>query len=170
MNNYSLPEALSSAFHVRKLAYADLDDIFGLCCKNEIFYRFHPPVVTFESILEDMQALPPGKTYADKYYIGFFREDRLVAVMDLILDYPKAGIAFIGFFMMNMDFQGRGIGTLIIHQSLARLATLGYRSVQLGIDKGNPQSEAFWTKCGFVKTGRELPNEISAYVYMEHAL
>ena len=165
-----LAEGFSSDFHVRKLGKADLDDIYKLCCKNVIFYQYHPPFVTRESILEDMKALPPGKTYADKYYIGFFQKDRLVAVMDLILDYPRAGIAFIGFFMMNMDFQGRGIGALIIRQSLACLTAMGYKNVQLGIDKGNPQSEAFWTKCGFVKTGREIPNEISAYVYMEHPL
>ena len=149
MNNYSLPEALSSAFHVRKLAYADLDDIFGLCCKNEIFYRFHPPVVTFESILEDMQALPPGKTYADKYYIGFFREDRLVAVMDLILDYPKAGIAFIGFFMMNIRYQGKQIGSSIIGEVAQYLKDAGKRAIRLAIDKANPQSTHFWKKNGF---------------------
>ena len=38
----------------------------------------------------------------DKYYLGFFAGDELVAVMDLILNYPKADIAFIGFFMMNV--------------------------------------------------------------------
>ena len=170
MDNYSLPESLSSVFHVRKLKETDMDDIYGLCCKNEVFYQYHPPFVTRESILEDMEALPPRKTYADKFYVGFYRESELVAVMDLILDYPRPGTAFIGFFMMNMDLQGRGIGTSVIQQNLSCFKGLGYKSVQLGIDKGNPQSEAFWTKCGFVKTGREIPNEISAYVYMERSL
>lgn len=90
--------------------------------------------------------------------------------MDLILDYPREQMAFIGFFMMNMDHQGRGVGTHIIGECAAYLAELGCRRLQLGIDKGNPQSEAFWTKNGFLKTGREIPNEFSAYLYMERAL
>ena len=31
----------------------------------------------------------------DKYYIGFFKRDKLIAVMDLIMDYPKKKTAFI---------------------------------------------------------------------------
>lgn len=29
------------------------------------------------------------------------------------------------------------------------LKAVGYREMQLGVDKGNPQSFAFWTKNGF---------------------
>ena len=31
----------------------------------------------------------------------------------------------------------------------ASLKAVGYREIQLGVDKGNPQSLAFWTKNGF---------------------
>jgi len=72
--------------------------------------------------------------------------------------------------MMNILYQGKAIGTGIIQDCAAKLAGLGYDAIQLGIDKGNPQSEAFWTKCGFQKTGREVPNELSSYVYMERFL
>lgn len=161
---------LSTRYSVRRLEKEDVNIIFDLCCKNEVFYQFHPPFVTKESIWEDIDALPPGKTYGDKFYIGFFDGDPLVAVMDLILNYPQERVAFIGFFMMNMDYQGRGVGTGIIQECTAYLAILGYRKVQLGIDKGNPQSKAFWTKNGFQLTGREVPNDFSAYLYMERTL
>lgn len=161
---------LSAKYSVRKLEKDDVDIIYNLSRENLIFYQYHPPFVTKESILEDIEALPPGKTYDDKFYIGFFDADALVAVMDLILDYPQKKIAFIGLFMMNMDFQGRGVGTGIIQECAAYLAVLGYEKLQLGIDKGNPQSEAFWTKNGFRLTGREIPNDFSAYLYMERAL
>lgn len=36
--------------------------------------------------------------YADKYYIGYFEGEKLVAVMDLILNFPNKETAFIGFF------------------------------------------------------------------------
>ena len=36
--------------------------------------------------------------------------------MDLIIAYPDANMAFIGLFMMDSDYQGKGIGSLIINQ------------------------------------------------------
>lgn len=155
---------LSSAFTVRKLTTEDIGLIYDLCSKNEIFYQYHPPFVTKESILEDMAALPPGKGYKDKFFIGFFENGALAAIMDLILGYPAEDIAFIGLFMMNLDYQGKGIGSKIMMESTRYLQTLGFQKVRLGVDKGNPQSNAFWKKNGFAVIGK---NE---YILMELTL
>ena len=96
-----------------------------------------------------MKALPPGKSYDDKYYIGFFENDSLVAIMDLILYYPTKGIAFIGLFMTNIQYQHKGIGSNIISEITMSLKSLGYRKIRLGVDKGNPQSYSFWSKNNF---------------------
>ena len=101
----------SGCYDVRKLDQRDIELIYGVSCKNKQFYSYHPPFVTRESIQEDMCALPPGKSGEDKYYIGFFDGDALVAVMDLILAYPAEDTAFIGLFMMNAEYQKRGIGS-----------------------------------------------------------
>ncbi|MDD6525823.1 MAG: GNAT family N-acetyltransferase [Firmicutes bacterium] len=140
---------LSKTFYVRKLDKDDIELIYDLSCKNHIYYQYHPPFVTRESILDDMKALPPGKSYDDKYYIGFFENDSLVAIMDLILDYPTKGIAFIGLFMTNIQYQHKGIGSNIISEITMSLKSLGYRKIRLGVDKGNPQSYSFWSKNNF---------------------
>ena len=140
---------LSKTFYVRKLDKDDIEMIYDLSCKNHIYYQYHPPFVTRESILDDMKALPPGKSYDDKYYIGFFENDSLVAIMDLILDYPTKGIAFIGLFMTNIQYQHKGIGSNIISEITMSLKSLGYRKIRLGVDKGNPQSYSFWSKNNF---------------------
>lgn len=79
---------LSKKFCVRRLVEADIDMIVEMCSKNENFYKFHPPFVTPESILQDMNSLPPDKTHDDLYYIGFFENNTLIAVMDIVLGYP----------------------------------------------------------------------------------
>ena len=140
---------LSKTFYVRKLDKDDIELIYDLSCKNHIYYQYHPPFVTRESILDDMKALPPGKSYDDKYYIGFFENDSLVAIMDLILDYPTKGIAFIGLFMTNIQYQHKGIGSNIISEITMSLKSLGYRKIRLGVDKGNPHSYSFWSKNNF---------------------
>ena len=140
---------LSARYAVRRLTEDDVEMIYDLSSGNSVYYRYHPPFVTRESILEDMAALPPGKGYDDKYYIGFFDGAVLVAVMDLILDYHEAGVAFIGFFMTDVKYQGNGIGSGIISDTAAYLKSLGYVEIRLDVDKGNPQSFAFWTKNKF---------------------
>ena len=96
-------ERLSSKFAVRYLTSDDVDIIYNLFAKNKLFYKYHPPFVSRESILEDMNALPPGKEARDTFYIGFFEKENLAAVMDLTLDYPKEKVAFLGLFMMDRN-------------------------------------------------------------------
>ena len=141
--------SLSKFFVVRNLTINDVDTIYDMMRKNEIFYQYHPPFVTKESVVEDMEALPPNKSYDDKYYIGFFENDSLVAIMDLILGYPTEEIAFIGLFMTNVQYQNKGIGSNIIRDTCDYLNDLGYKKVHLGVDKGNPQSYSFWLKNSF---------------------
>ena len=157
---------LSAEYFVRKLHDGDIDRIYDLSKENTIFYRYHPPFVTKESIAQDMNALPPGKGYDDKYYIGFFKKDKLIALMDLICDYPEEKVIHIGLFMIDPAFQGKGIGTSIIGECLTYWKSLGYRKVRIGVDKGNPQSSAFWSKNSFVKTNEEHQH----YVLMERSL
>ena len=161
---------LSRQFAVRYLHPEDMAAVYEVLRHNTIFYQYHPPMVTIESIREDMQALPPGKGYEDKHYIGFFQEGTLIAVMDLIVHYPRQGTAHVGFFAMNVDFQGKGIGTAIISDSIAYLARLGFEKLRLGIDNGNPQSKGFWMKNGLTWNGKEIPNDFSSYLIMERTI
>lgn len=161
---------LSSQYTICDLLPADAEMVYDVLKKNTIFYEYHPPMVTVDSIIEDMEALPPNKGYEDKHYIGFFQKNTLVAVMDLIEHYPQHGTALLGFFAMNASWQGQGIGTAIISDSLAYLEQLGFRKVRLGIDKGNPQSKAFWLKNGFAFTGEEYVSDGSTILVMERSL
>ena len=161
---------LSDRYTIRDLLPQDADMIYEVLKNNTLFYKYHPPMVTAESILEDMEALPPNKGYEDKYYIGFFDEGTLVAVMDLIEHYPNPGTALLGFFAMNANLQGQGIGTEIISDSVAYLAQAGFKKIRLGIDKGNPQSKAFWLKNGFTFTGEAYESDGSTILVMERKL
>ena len=161
---------LSGRFSVRRLTAADAAAMLALAEKNTVYYRYHRPGASLEDMREGLTALPDGKTAADKYYVGFFDGETLAALLDLVLDYPDAGTAFIGLFMLDTAYQGHGIGSEILSEAAALLARSGCRKLRLAIDKGNPQSEAFWTKNGFALTGEEYPNDFSAYLPMERIL
>ena len=161
---------LSGKYAVRELTEEDADIIYELCAGNPMYYEFCPPFVTRESVLDDMTALPPGRTFEDKRYVGFFRENRLAAVMDVVFNYPDSHTAYIGFFMMSRAEQGKGTGTEIVNESFHFIRNQGYRFVRLAYAKGNPQSEAFWKKNGFAKTGAEVDKGDYIAVVMQRSL
>ena len=63
---------------------------------------------------------------------------------------PEKNTIFIGFFMCDASIQKCGFGTELINELVEYIRTLEYKAVQLAWVKGNPQSEHFWIKNGFV--------------------
>ena len=144
---------ISDRYHVRMLHADNIAEVYGLCSKNDLYYQYCPPFVTEQSILDDMNALPPNKEMRDKYYLGFYDDKKLIAVIDLIIAFPNESTAFIGFFMTDVSVQNHGIGSRIIHDLCAYLVCNGFTAVRLGWVKGNPQAEHFWHKNSFQETG-----------------
>ena len=162
---------LSGTYAVRHLTPEDVDTVCALCRRNTQYYRYcgSGRTATAEDIRQDMQLLPPHTTPEQKYYIGFFDGAALVAIMDLIRGYPDDDTAFIGFFMLDIGLQGRGVGSALIAEALDYLRTLGCRRCMLGIDKDNPQSNHFWRKNGFQIT-REVQQERGVILVAEKRL
>ena len=160
---------ISKAYSVRRLGEDDVDLILALCRENTLYAEYCGKAIDRELIEHDIRVTPPGIPMEQKYYIGFFEGNKLAAVMDLIDGFPDSGCAFIGFFMMNIALQGRGIGSSIILEVLSCLKGLGFERCRLGIDKGNPQSNHFWKKNGF-EVIREVALESGAVLLAERQL
>ena len=140
---------LSEKYITRILTPSDIELILDLVQKNMQFYKYTEAKPIRKQILRDMSATPPRTDPSDKYYFGFFDGDVLVAIMDLVEGYPTKDIAYIGFFMMNASYQGKGEGSDIVNRVLSYISSTGAKAVHLAIDKGNPQSTRFWQKNGF---------------------
>ncbi|MBR4548846.1 MAG: GNAT family N-acetyltransferase [Oscillospiraceae bacterium] len=149
---------LSSHYEIRRLGDPDADSILELCEGNTQFYQYCEAKPSREQVLHDLHITPPGIESSGKYYIGFFQEGVLVAVMDLIDGYPEPDMAFIGFFMTRKELQGRQIGSMIIRETAVFLKTVGKTAIRLAIDKDNPQSTHFWTKNGFFVIREHIRN------------
>ena len=140
---------LSRRYSVRLMSDSDANDMFEFCRQNTQYYQYCGRQPSLELVLSDLHITPPGIDPSDKYYIGFYQKDTLIALMDLIDGYPEPGTAYIGFFMVNKAYQGQQLGTSIIRDTAAYLKAAGKTAVRLGINKGNPQSTHFWKKNGF---------------------
>lgn len=150
----------SDRYTVRRIEKDDLSIVYDLCRKNSLYYDYCPPAVTEQSIVDDMNALPPNKSSDDKYYLGYFDGKQLIALMDLIMQYPDDTTAFIGFFMTDVSVQHAGVGSRIIDDLCSCLKNINISKVRLGWAKGNPQSEHFWRKNSFhdIGTTYNTPN------------
>lgn len=161
---------LSFHYDVRRFTEEDVSDIYELCKGNPTYYHHMKMEPTCENIKSVLTELPPGVTMKDKFFLGFYRERELIAILDLITGYPDAETAYIGWFMMKKALQGKGIGSQMIGEILCCLKTAGFQCVRLGYVKGNPESEGFWRKNGFLPTGKESKTESYTAVIMQRPL
>lgn len=166
--NFKIQE-LSSLYRVRKLTKKDVSIILKLAQTNPYYYKCVPPVVTAESVEKDMKALPPNTTVKDKFYVGFYKDKELVAVLDLIFNYPNSNSIFIGFFMMHKKYQRKGIGSQIVQEILSHIPT-PYTEAHLGVASKNEIAKNFWQKNGFDFTGKEYQQPLYNVQMMKREL
>jgi len=161
---------LSTRYRIKKMGEEDASIILNLEYGNPLYFEYCPPEPSIATVLNDLKALPDGKNYDDKFYIGFFNNDSLVAIMDFIVSFPEEDTIFIGLFMMDIKESGKGKGSAIINEILTEFRREGYKKVRLAYMKGNPQSRRFWEKCGFTETGIEKENNHGIAVVLEKIL
>ena len=140
---------LSHCYAVRALREPDAEAVLRFCKRNELYYQYCGMEPTLEQVRSDMMLLPEGVEPARKHYVGFYDGERLVAVLDFIEAYPDPQSAYIGFFMMNADLQGRGTGSAIIGEVAGSFKSMGVKRLRLAIARDNPQATHFWFKNGF---------------------
>ena len=76
---------LSTKYRIKKMEKEDISGILNLEYGNPLYFAYCPPKPCRETVLNDLKALPEGKSREDKFYIGFFENDSLIAIMDFIL-------------------------------------------------------------------------------------
>lgn len=151
-------QSLATNYDVRKITEADITAVYRLCKSNKRFYRYLGHIPTRESLTAIISDVPSGVSLSDKYFVGFYKDERLIALMDLITGYPESDDAFIGWFMVDGQMQRQGIGSQIFADVRAALKGINYDYVSLGLVKENQEAISFWENQGFKATGEEQNN------------
>ena len=149
-------QSLGTTFDVRRLTEADITDIFQLAKTNGRFYRslgIRPSKSRLTEIISDV---PAGARPADKYFVGFYDDEgELAAVLDLICGYPESDDAFIGWFMVDANLQGQGLGSGIFADVRASMKAQGFDHLELKCPKARESAIKFWVEQGFEPSGNE---------------
>ena len=159
-NGAPLPDIqmLSTEYDVRRIEEKDIGDVYKLCKSNEKFYEYLGAVPSSESLTEVISSLPESATAENKYFVGFYDKDKLIAVLDLIAGYPESDDAFIGWFMVDGAVQRQGIGSRIFADVRAAMKGQGYDYISLDCPEAHEESLAFWKTQGFKPTGEKKEN------------
>jgi RimJ/RimL family protein N-acetyltransferase len=163
-------KCLSSRYMIKQFTKEDVSSIYELCIENPIYYEYMKSVPTFENIKDTLTELPPNISLDKKYFVGYYENNQLIALLDIITGYPNEQIVYIGWFMMRKELQGTGIGSTIIEEALSYFKEKKFQAVQLGYVKGNKQSEGFWRKNKFYPIGREKDTNDYTVVVMQREI
>ena len=160
-------QSLGTSYDVRRLDETDISDVVLLARTNRRFYRtlgIKPPRARLTEVVSNV---PEGSPDAETYFVGFFDDDNyLVAVLDLICGYPEQDDAFIGWFMVDANLQGQGVGSGIFADVRASMKAQGYDHLELKCPKASESARSFWESQGFEEHGAEEFNGTYAVISM----
>ena len=156
-------QSLGTAYDVRRLTAADVADVYGLARTNRKFYEALGTHLTVDGLTDVISRVPEGAGANAKLFVGFFDPvddgyQELVAVMDLIMGYPEAKTAFIGWFMVDAALQGQGIGSDIFADVRASMSAQGFTAMELACPANDEGARAFWEAQGFAASGEAYYN------------
>jgi L-amino acid N-acyltransferase YncA len=71
----------------------------------------------------------------------------------LVADWPQRGCAIIAYVITRPTHKGRGVGRMLVQQSMHSLQSAGYAEVRAVITEGNGPSEQLFKRLGFMRVG-----------------
>lgn len=123
--------------------------------------RINESDINSKSIMSEIKKLPESMDDKDKQYVGFYENDDLVAVMDLVPGNTKDDAVTIGWFMVDEPLQGQGIGSRIFADVRAAVKGEGYNALSANCEPDNKTGISFLNAQGF-KTSSESVTHLKA--------
>ena len=148
-------QSLSTVHQVRHITKEDISDVYSLCKSNQKYYKNRNTAPTVESLTEIISRVPESTVKSNKYFVGFYENETLISVLELITGYPESNDAFIGWFMVDGHHQRQGIGSQIFADVRAAIAAQGYDLLSLSCEMENEDAICFWKAQGFKEVSRD---------------
>lgn len=145
--------SVENGYFIESLSADDLTPVEALCKSCSDYYILHNGLLPqSEHVKEIFLALPPGKSYKDKFVLGIYNSKRcLVGIIDIIMDFPDCGEWMLGLLMIEPEERNNGLGKLA-HESLVKWGvSLGAKSFRIGVISDNIKGIKFWSNLGYVK-------------------
>ena len=104
--------------------------------------------------MRDMTVLPPSVAQEQKIFSIIYYDQKPIAVMDYLVDYPQEGTVYIGLLLVGERRQGHGQA---IYQQVEQDWRLkGISLVSLAVIEENTAGRSFWESQGFKETRKAV--------------
>lgn len=113
---------------------------------------------TFADADELFTDVPPGKDARDQTVLGWRDDKGLYAISAILSDYPRDGIWYLGFMIVDAERRGSGLGRVIYGVTEAWAAARGATEIRLAVLEANEAGERFWRSLGFAEVRRVGPD------------
>lgn len=148
--NFLLP------YQVRRLTEEDGGEIFALQRRHSGYHAlFLNHEVEESDVMSDLTSIPEGVLPEDKFYLGMYDADGLVAIADVVLNFPTSQTAWLGLVMVDYDDVGQGVGGKVIEALKKALMRERFRQL-CTIVPTESDAGGFFDAHGFL-TGSEMP-------------
>src|ERR1700674_4553243 len=101
-------------------------------------------------------ALPPDKTYDDKFVWGLYAGDAMIGCADVIRGYPVRDKALLSLLSLAGPWQRLGLGrafAMLVEQAILTWNEIS--NLRLGVAVSNPGADHLWRKMGYLETGEK---------------
>lgn len=137
-------------YDVRELTHDDEDAIYQLQKQHQQFFDlFLDHKLTKREAISDLDEVASEASAAQKHYLGLFKDSKLVATIDLTIDYPLPQLVWLGQYFVDENQISTAERTTILNQILAVLKALTAVQVQLLVLKADQPSQDFYENAKF---------------------
>ncbi|PBQ23167.1 acetyltransferase [Levilactobacillus brevis] len=135
---------------VRPLTHDDDELIYQFQASHPAYFaHFQDHPVTRQEAIQDVTDVPLNATVDQKAYLGIFKDQQLIVLVDLIIDYPLPSLVWVGMWLPARDVSSVELASY--YQSLVTtLKTAGAVQLQLSNFMGDRQMKQFWEDQGLV--------------------
>jgi ribosomal protein S18 acetylase RimI-like enzyme len=112
---------------------------------------------TLEAVDDFFTATAPGIALKDKYGFGFYVDEKIVGVADVVHGWNAPHKSHIGLLLIQPKFQRHGYGRAALDHIEILARGLGSTVLRIGVIANNKDAFAFWQRVGFVRNGEVKP-------------
>lgn len=92
--------------------------------------------------------VPAGRALKDKHTFVLERDGQIAGMIDMVQDYPEAGVWYLGFLYVVEGFRG-GLGREALHGLYAWTKAQGGHAIRLGVVEPNLKARHLYATEGF---------------------